>query len=299
MQDLSQQLQSVSGKKSYGYLPKKIKATVDNIVDQMERLPIISECYEQWWKLQCELEDAYSQRARKRPRLSERKEFRVIKNAVVREAGNIRLGTVTFEEPELDRRDEPEEDGSALQTYWGLKTMILDEDFSLEDRDYAATEMEKLADNGDRYAQHFMGKLYRDGGLLTPDTEKAVHYFESAARQDLSAAQYALGKLYLDDVAVQDPKRGIAWLEHAVGNGSSYAAYRLGKEYLRGEFVCRDGAKAVSFFTQAAEMGNQWGQYMLGKLYLMGREVPHNMDAAVYWLTQSADRGNSLSLIHI
>lgn len=293
MQDLSQQLQSVSGKKSYGYLPKKVRATVDEIVDRMEKLPIINKCYDQWWQLQCELEESYAQRKRDRPRLSEQKEFRAIKNAVIREANHIHLGAVTFEEPRLKQQDEPDEDDFASYTYWQLKDVIQDDDYSLEDRDHAAVQMERLADKGDRYAQHFMGKLYRDGGLLIPDTDKAVRYFESAARQGVTAAQYALGKLYLDDESVRDPKRGIAWLEHAVGNDNSYAAYRLGKEYLRGQVVRRDAAKAVSCFTKAAELGNQWGQYMLGKLYLTGQEFQYDKTAAIYWLTQAADQGNT------
>ncbi|WP_419020493.1 MobP3 family relaxase [Intestinimonas butyriciproducens] len=293
MQDLSRQLQSVSGKKSYAYIPKSVKKTVDEIVDRMEQLPIINKCYEQWWQLQCELEESYAQKKRARPKLSELKEFRAIKNAVIREANHIRLGAVTFEEPRLKQQDEPDEDDSASYTYWELKDVIQDDDYSLEDRDHAAAQMERLADKGDRYAQHFMGKLYRDGGLLIPDTDKAVRYFESAAKQGLSAAQYALGKLYLDDEAVRDPKRGIAWLEHAAGNDNSYAAYRLGKEYLRGKAVRRDAAKAVSCFTKAAELGNQWGQYMLGKLYLTGQEFQYDKTAAIYWLTQAADQGNA------
>ena len=293
MQDLSRQLQSVSGKKSYGYLPKKVKATVDEIVDRMEKFPIINKCYDQWWQLQCELEESYAQGKRDRPKLSEQKEFRAIKNAVIREANHIRLGAVTFEEPGLQQQDEPDEDNSASYTYRELKDVIQDDDYSLEDRDHAAVQMERLADKGDRYAQHFMGKLYREGGLLIPDTDKAVRYFESAAKQGVTAAQYALGKLYLDDEAVRDSKRGIAWLEHAAGNDNSYAAYRLGKEYLRGHVVRRDAAKAVSCFTKAAELGNQWGQYMLGKLYLTGQEFQYDKTAAIYWLTQAADQGNT------
>lgn len=292
MQDLSMQLQNVSGKKSYGYLPKSVKKTVDEIVDRMEKVPIINECYEQWWKLQCELEESYAQRKRNRPKLSEQKEFRAIKNAVIREANHICIGTVTFEEPRLKQQDEPGEDDFASYAYWQLKDVIQDGDYSLEDRDHAAAQMERLADGGDRYAQHFMGKLYRDGGLLIPDTDKAVRYFESAARQGVTAAQYALGKLYLEDETVRDSKRGIAWLEHAAGNDNSYAAYRLGKEYLRGQVVRRDAAKAVPYFTKAAELGNQWGQYMLGKLYLTGQKFQYDKAAAVYWLTQAADQGN-------
>ena len=51
--------------------------------------------------------------------------------------------------------------------------------------------------DGDAYAQYIIGTAYRDGGLLIPDTVKAQKLLERAADQDLDAAQYALGKLYL------------------------------------------------------------------------------------------------------
>ena len=48
--ELARELGSVKGKKSYGYLPKELKQKVDAIVDQMELLPSVYECYGRWWK---------------------------------------------------------------------------------------------------------------------------------------------------------------------------------------------------------------------------------------------------------
>lgn len=73
MQELALQLETVKGKKSYGYLPKKQKALVDEIVDQMEQLPTVAECYEKWWELQSQVEDFYSEKERRRPPLSQQK----------------------------------------------------------------------------------------------------------------------------------------------------------------------------------------------------------------------------------
>ena len=47
MQTLSAQLKTVKGKKSYGYLPKSVKKTVDEVVDKLEELPVVRECYGQ------------------------------------------------------------------------------------------------------------------------------------------------------------------------------------------------------------------------------------------------------------
>lgn len=103
---LSAQLATVKGKKSYGYPPKKVKATVDEIVDQIERIPAVHDYYEQWWELKCQLRKYYTEQQRKRPLLSEQKEFRHIKNAVVQEAERLRLGDVTFEHKSMAAGDE-------------------------------------------------------------------------------------------------------------------------------------------------------------------------------------------------
>ena len=112
IQELALQLETVKGKKSYGYLPKKQKALVDEIVDQMEQLPTVAECYEKWWELQSQVADFYSEKERHRSPLSRQKEFRQIKNAVIQEAEAIRLGEITFEDEALNlpQNDEVDKD---------------------------------------------------------------------------------------------------------------------------------------------------------------------------------------------
>lgn len=44
--ELSQKMNGVQGKKVYGYLPKPMKQLVDKVVDAMEKLPVVNECYQ-------------------------------------------------------------------------------------------------------------------------------------------------------------------------------------------------------------------------------------------------------------
>lgn len=88
---LSRQLGAVKGKKFYGYLPRPLKRQVDEIVDQLEQIPVVNECYQKWWELQCQVNEFYSGKKQQRPPLSKQKEFRAIRNAVIREAENICL----------------------------------------------------------------------------------------------------------------------------------------------------------------------------------------------------------------
>ena len=292
--DLSRQLGQVGGKKTYGYLPKPMKKLVDAIVDQMARLPTVDACYQTWWELQCQVEDYYSEdKKRIRPPLSQQKEFRQIKNAVIKEAEHLRMNRFSFEDEEM------QDDGEQISTYpmsyecQDLQSIANDDSFPLKERDEAAEQLEQLADTGDANAQHIIGTAYRDGGLLMPDMVKAQKLLERAAEQDLNAAQYALGKLYLsDDADVHDPVKGIYWLKRSADNGNDYAAYRLGKEYLSGKNTIKDAETAVSYLRQAADNGSAYAQYLLGKLTLMGEGVPKDMGAAYEWFAAARDNGH-------
>ena len=293
MQELAAGLGTVKGKKSYSYLPKRLKQLVDEIVDQMERLSMVRQCYDQWLLLQGKVDSCYHNKPRERRPLSKEKEFRQIKNAVIREAERLRLGQITFEDQDMGQRDEPEQFQNAPYAYWTLREVIRNEELTLEERSGAVSELEKPAKGGDRYSQYLLGKLWRDGPLLIPDGEEARYWFEQAARQGHPAAQYALAKLYLSaDLEVRDTARGMDWLRTAAAGGNSWAMYRLGKELLRGEIMEQDTAGAVEWFTRSAEGGNPYAQYLLGKLYLMGNEVPQDEEQAILWLTRSAEQGN-------
>ena len=293
VEQLATQLETVKGKRSYGYLPKSVKKTVDEVVDKLEELPVVRECYDQWCVLQSEVDSYYHDKPREKKKLSQEKEFRQIKNAVIQEAERIRLGEITFEDADLSDHDEPEQVRGESYDCWELRQIIRDDSLPLEDRDGAAEELERLADRGDAHAQYLMGQLYQGGPLLIPNSQKAKHWLTQAAEHGLPEAQYALGKLFLsDDMEVRDPDEGIRWLKQAAQSGNHYAAYRLGKEYLTGEVVTKDIVKAVEWFSQSAEADDQYAQYMLGKLYLTGQGVTHDQTQAMVWFSRSAAQGN-------
>ena len=300
MEQLATQLETVKGKRSYGYLPKSVKKTVDEVVDKLEELPVVRECYDQWCVLQSEVDSYYHDKPREKKKLSQEKEFRQIKNAVIQEAERIRLGDITFEDADLSDHDEPEQVRGESYACWELRQIIRDESLSLADRDDAVEELERLAERGDTYAQYLMGQLYRDGHLLIPDSQKAKDWFTQASGHGLPEAQYALGKILLsNDPEVREPDEGIRWLKEAAAQGNSWAAYRLGKEYLGGEVVSKDATRATAWLTQSAEAGNQYAQYMLGKLYLTGQGVTHDQTQAMVWFGRSAAQGNQYTQLFL
>ena len=233
----------------------------------------------------------YHDKELKRVPLSQQKEFRSIKNAVIKEAENIRQCKLFFEDKGVEHESEFR---NASYDYWDLRDVIRDDTLTLEERSDAVSELKALAGSGDKHAQYLMGKLWRDGPLLTPNSTNARYWFQQAAEQGHSYAQYTHGKLLLsNDVEVRDPEQGMRWLKTAAQSGNSYAAYRLGKEFYRGKNVAQNLAAAAKWFDRAAQDGNQYAQYMLGKLYLMGQGVEYDKTMGIHWLTKSAVQGNA------
>ena len=292
MWELAQALDGVKGQKKYGYLPKRVKKLVDEVVDEMERLPAVAKCYEQWQRLQGEVEGYYSDAPPKEQKLSERKEFRQIKNSVVAEAERLRFSALTFEgaqQPEVDTGYDHSRNG----WYWKMKQILDSPEEPIENKDWAVSEMRELADYDVPQAWYVLGTLYRDGGILIPDSTLAAEAFEKAAQAGMVPAQCALGELLLsDDLDVLNPPAGLEWLKRAWEGGSLRAGYLLAKEYLSGENAAKDVEHGLECLSACADEGYPGAQYLLGKLYLTGQEIPQDMEQAEYWLSQAAAQGN-------
>ena len=88
--ELAMELRTVGGKKQYAYLKKPLKDKVDEIVDELEKLPEVAAYYSVWNGLRDTLECYYKNRPRQHNPLSQQKEFRAIKNAIIQEAERLR-----------------------------------------------------------------------------------------------------------------------------------------------------------------------------------------------------------------
>ena len=81
---LRKQLDQHKGKKVYGYLPKQIKATVNEIVSHLATEPAIEELYKEWNKVNREKLSLYYENIDATVPLVDNKEFRSIKNMIIR-----------------------------------------------------------------------------------------------------------------------------------------------------------------------------------------------------------------------
>lgn len=69
---------------SYGYLPKNIKATVNEIIVQLSQEPAIEELYNEWNKINREKLSLYYENKDPTVPLADNKEFRSIKNMIIK-----------------------------------------------------------------------------------------------------------------------------------------------------------------------------------------------------------------------
>ncbi len=83
---LRQQLKKHSGKKVYGYLPKDIKETVNKIVAEFAKDEDVAELYAEWNKINREKLSLYYENKEPDIPLEDNKEFRSLKNDIIRAA---------------------------------------------------------------------------------------------------------------------------------------------------------------------------------------------------------------------
>lgn len=98
------QLQKSKGKKVYGYLQPNVKKTVDEIVAELAKNPVLKKMYEEWCELERQKYETYTGAVQSFPALADNKAFKPIKNAVIRAVMDMELsqGEPVIFVPEAD-----------------------------------------------------------------------------------------------------------------------------------------------------------------------------------------------------
>ena len=113
---LAKRMQSVVGKKVYGYLPKSVKTMVNELVDLLEKDEDIKRIYELWYQAKCAVYATYTDNASPRKPLSQEEAFKPIRNAMIKEANELGKMLHTLDEeqsqPSEDTLEESSDDKS-------------------------------------------------------------------------------------------------------------------------------------------------------------------------------------------
>ena len=301
--DLAQRLREVSGKKVYGYLPPRVKRIVDEIVDELAKDKRVSSAYALWQELREQLCIDYNQTPPQRVPLSQQKEFKTVRNMVIRETLRLSEMHFTFEDDAMQDAPAPEEppvppDPSAermihqrARFYRRAKSILDAADADPSEKSMALVTLRRLWEEGYTIAAYHLGKAYRDGLGISTDRKAAAEWFQKSAEAGNTCSAYALSKLLLEQGQIP---QAIHWLRQAADQNDPYAQYRLGKLLLTSaEGVPRDAVAAIKLLKDSAAQGNQFAQYTLGKLYLLGQEVQADREEALRYLVQAAAQGNT------
>ena len=170
--ELALELRTVSGKKQYGYLKKPLKDKVDSIVDELEKLPEVAAYYAVWNDLRDTLEGYYKSKPRQHNPLSQQKEFRAIKNAIIQEAERLRC--------QLEE--------SSAQT--SANPLLTDEHISSITSQFARLPSEYLLNSTIRLF-HQMGQIFRDN-VVPPSNPMGIR-IDSKRRKKLMQKRLAMG----------------------------------------------------------------------------------------------------------
>ena len=182
MLELALELRTVTGKKQYGYLKKPLKDEVDSIVDELENLPEIAAYYAVWNDLRDTLEGYYKSCPRQHNPLSQQKEFRAIKNAIIQEAERLRC--------QLEE--------SSAQT--SANPLLTDEHISSITSQFARLPSEYLLNLTVRLFRQ-MGQIFRDNAA--PPSNPMGIRVDSKRRKKLMQKRLAMGHKQDDHAQTQ------------------------------------------------------------------------------------------------
>jgi len=219
---LSERLKNTSGKKVYGYLKSDVKSIIDIIVDELAKDENISKLYDLWYEKRFEILKTYTDNMPDKLPLSQQKEFKAIKNAVIAEASKLNDDKITFEDDDFQDDipiTEPTDAEAETVIYKKIFTNAHDSEF-----DYILKE----AHGGNKYSQYRLAKFYMDKKSEQYNMHQAVDWLIKSAQQNYTVAQYMLGKLYLCGTDVEhDREQAMKLLTASAEQGNVYATNLL------------------------------------------------------------------------
>ena len=185
------ELRTVGGKKQYGYLKKPLKDMVDSIVDELEKLPEVAAYYSVWNGLRDTLEGYYKSTPRQHNPLSQQKEFRAIKNAIIQEAERLRQ---QMEQARTASEQKPsqEEEPSSEETSTGASANpTLASESASSATSYSVRLPSEYLLNSTVRLFHQMGQIFRDNAA--PPSNPMGIRIDSKRRKKLMQKRLAMG----------------------------------------------------------------------------------------------------------
>ena len=293
---LHSQLKSSKGKKVYGYMKTDVKKTVDDIFSKLADNESIKKMYELWCEMEQQKHDVYSSAKLKIPPLVDNKEFRSVRNMIIRTVLNMKPFDVNTEiegsEPNDEYIDNTPQNMSPL--------FDESEPLAETETDESAAAIKYYIKWNDQYKKAC--KLIYGKDAKLNDFKKAEQLLLSESQRGNVLAVYDLGKLYsTDKLGERNEEMSIAKYTQALQgflqiepNSKKlklYVQYRIGKMFCYGLGTEQDYEKAFEWFERSAKQKNKFAQFSLANLYYYGSGVKKDLSQAFLWYQRSSSQG--------
>jgi len=295
---LADRLSKTSGKKVYGYLKADVKDLIDSIVDEIGKDERLAALYELWYQKREEVIQTYTKEMPKRVPLSQNKEFKSVKNAVIQEVMNIAADRIPIEDAEEPPAPDPEASEKDIEES-PIPDEPTEQDASDNSYSYGGGRKKKQTWWTDEYKQ---ARKYLYGTKDTPpDFKAALALMTAEANKGNGFAMHDLGKIYLSGLGCEkDEEQAQDWFakayyafvaEESKAEKKDYLQYRIGKLFSFGYGVDQDYLKAAEWYEKAVEENNPFAAYALGSLYRRGQGVEQDDGKAYSLYRMAAEHG--------
>ena len=304
---LSSQLSKSKGKKVYGYLKSDAKKTVDEIFARLAENESIQKMYSLWCEMEQQKHDVYSSAKLQFPKLADNKEFKSVKNMIIRTVLDMNYLVVDAEMEE----SEPTEQFANDDFY-------VDIPLQFDESEQSENDKVSFSDNDDLTAEDF---TWNDENAVTVDT---VDY-ESQSKYYLkwsTVYKEACKLIYNKRSKLEDFQKAEQLLLNESGAGNVLAIQDLGKLYSTDKLGEKDEKKSFSFYEEAFQgfmeiepyadfmfpyepkfdgqimkpvNMRSYVWYRIGKMLCYGLGTKQDYKQAFTWFLKSAQEGNKFA----
>lgn len=304
---LSSQLSKSKGKKVYGYLKSDAKKTVDEIFARLAENESIQKMYSLWCEMEQQKHDVYSSAKLQFPKLADNKEFKSVKNMIIRTVLDMNYLVVDAEMEE----SEPTEQFANDDFY-------VDIPLQFDESEQSENDKVSFSDNDDLTAEDF---TWNDENAVTVDT---VDY-ESQSKYYLkwsTVYKEACKLIYNKRSKLEDFQKAEQLLLNESRSGNVLAIQDLGKLYSTDKLGEKDEKKSFSFYEEAFQgfmeiepyadfmfpyepkfdgqimkpvNMRSYVWYRIGKMLCYGLGTKQDYKQAFTWFLKSAQEGNKFA----
>lgn len=237
---LNNQLKSVSGKKVYGYLKPEVKQTVNLIFAKLAENDSIQKMYELWCEMEQQKHDVYSSARVQFPKLVDNKEFKSVKNMIIRTVLDMNNPIVdaAVEEPEPTEQFENDDSDS-------LTAKIFPQ---FDESEQSENDKIIFSDNDDLTDEDY---IWSDENAVTvdiDDTPKSKYYLKWS-----NSYKEACKLIYNKKSKLEDFQKAEQLLLAESKAGNVLAIHDLGKLYSTEKLGVKDEEKSFAYYKEALQ----------------------------------------------